>query len=58
MDYCISLLMLCYNFAGASLFIIMIHASLYNIESLLGSDEEPFDLEMEQVGMSFTGAYS
>ncbi|XP_050728046.1 prenylated Rab acceptor protein 1-like [Eriocheir sinensis] len=34
---------------GASLFIIMVHASLYNIESLLGSDEEPFELEMEQV---------
>ncbi|XP_063866459.1 prenylated Rab acceptor protein 1-like isoform X3 [Scylla paramamosain] len=34
---------------GASLFIIAIHASLYNVESLLGSDEEPFDLQMEQV---------
>ncbi|XP_071525169.1 prenylated Rab acceptor protein 1-like isoform X2 [Panulirus ornatus] len=34
---------------GASFFIIVIHASLYNIESILGSDEEPFDLQMEQV---------
>ena len=31
------------------MFIIAIHASLYNVESLLGSDEEPFDLQMEQV---------
>ncbi|XP_071546575.1 prenylated Rab acceptor protein 1-like [Panulirus ornatus] len=34
---------------GASFFIIVIHAYLYNIESILGSDEEPFDLQMEQV---------
>ncbi|XP_042224939.1 prenylated Rab acceptor protein 1-like isoform X1 [Homarus americanus] len=34
---------------GASFFIIIIHASLYNIETVLGSEEEPFDLQMEQV---------
>ncbi|XP_069939730.1 prenylated Rab acceptor protein 1 isoform X2 [Cherax quadricarinatus] len=34
---------------GASFVIIIIHASFYNIESLIGSDEEPFDLQMEQV---------
>lgn len=34
---------------GASFFIIAIHASLYNIESILGSEDEPFELQMEQV---------
>ncbi|XP_069189747.1 prenylated Rab acceptor protein 1 isoform X3 [Procambarus clarkii] len=34
---------------GASFFIIILHASFYNVESLIGSDEEPFDLQMEQV---------
>ncbi|XP_063615238.1 prenylated Rab acceptor protein 1-like isoform X1 [Penaeus indicus] len=34
---------------GASFFIIAIHASLYNIESVLGSEDEPFELQMEQV---------
>ncbi|KAK4315363.1 hypothetical protein Pmani_013416 [Petrolisthes manimaculis] len=34
---------------GASLFIICVHASFYNIESVVGSEEEPFDLQMEQV---------
>ncbi|CAL4165149.1 unnamed protein product, partial [Meganyctiphanes norvegica] len=35
---------------GASFFLIAIHATMYNIESVLGSDDEPFDLQMEEVG--------
>ncbi|KAK7073133.1 Prenylated Rab acceptor protein 1 [Halocaridina rubra] len=34
---------------GASFFIIALHATFYNIDTILGSDEEPFDLEMQQV---------
>ncbi|XP_066952329.1 prenylated Rab acceptor protein 1-like isoform X1 [Macrobrachium rosenbergii] len=34
---------------GASFFIIALHASFYNIEAILGSEDEPFDLEMQQV---------
>jgi len=34
---------------GASLFLIMLHASIYDIEGLLQPSEESFDLTMEEV---------
>lgn len=34
---------------GASFFFIAIHATFYNVEAIVGSEEEPFDLEMQQV---------
>jgi len=34
---------------GASCFLIMIHASFYDIESLLEPEEESFELTMEEV---------
>jgi len=34
---------------GASCFLIMLHAALYDIESLLEPEEETFELTMEQV---------
>ncbi|KAB7501968.1 Prenylated Rab acceptor protein 1, partial [Armadillidium nasatum] len=33
---------------GASFFVIMLHATLYDIESIVGSEDQPFDLQMEE----------
>ncbi|KAL7642678.1 UNVERIFIED_CONTAM: hypothetical protein RMT77_007243 [Armadillidium vulgare] len=34
---------------GASFFVIMLHATIYDIESIVGSEDQPFDLQMEEV---------
>ena len=36
-------------FLGASFFVIMLHASMFNIDSIMGSDDEPFEAQMEEV---------